>query len=455
MYLRYDEKIELRIYFDTIMGILVKDNKKFGSIKKFEVNESTAKILERIDGKTSITDIAQDLAKIYNDDILVITEKINNLIYTLRYSYDINIYETDIIRPVLFTKNLYTTEFPSTAAIELTYACNLRCLHCYGSFGEQENIFMKRDEAISVLHNLNKNGIRIVELTGGDISVYPYLYDILNEALKLDFDFITLLTNGIQFSDRIKELIANNSARFKMQIDLHSLDEEYLKWFTQRDNILTSIKKNIKYFISHGVFVRIATICTNKNLDELEDIAKWVKKSGANGFGFSTVASIGRAKNADPNLYFLEEERIIEFSNKLGYINETYPELGIGIKPPGYIPRKNCGVLYSEVVITPTGDIKLCIMDDTNVFKNKIGNAITQDLKTIFQVKAELVKEIAECIPPNFTSPECKSCTNILFCNGCISRAISAIIDNPDQCKWYKNNLGKHTKSLIAEALQN
>jgi len=64
-------------------------------------------------------------------------------------------------------------------------------------------------------------------------------------AFTLDFSQITLVTNGIALSDKVMDIIIKNKSKTFVQIDMHSLDDNYLTWFFKVPNTLHKIKNNI------------------------------------------------------------------------------------------------------------------------------------------------------------------------------------------------------------------
>ncbi len=65
------------------------------------------------------------------------------------------------------------TIYPKMGSIEITNRCNVRCRHCYGDFGAVKTKVMSLDQIKSLLDDLNHIGVKLIELTGGDITVHP------------------------------------------------------------------------------------------------------------------------------------------------------------------------------------------------------------------------------------------------------------------------------------------
>ncbi|PEC57440.1 radical SAM/SPASM domain-containing protein, partial [Bacillus wiedmannii] len=104
-----------------------------------------------------------------------------------------------------------------------------------------------------------------------------------------------LLTNGIALSEKVMDIIIKNKSKTFVQIDMHSLDDNYLTWFFKVPNTLHKIKNNIMKLAENDVRLRIATIVTHLNVHEVEDIAEWVHNLGIDSIGVSPVIPMGRA----------------------------------------------------------------------------------------------------------------------------------------------------------------
>ncbi|WP_255350155.1 radical SAM/SPASM domain-containing protein [Marinitoga sp. 1155] len=331
--------------------------------------------------------------------------------------------------------------------MELTNKCNIKCLHCYGDFNSSLNNFISLNDAKKILYELKNLGVNIIELTGGEITTYPYLKEIITYALKLEFEQIGLLTNGIYISEEIMNTIILNKSKIFIQIDLHSLNDEYLKWFTKTSNSLNKIKNNIYILAKNKVNMRVATIVTPKNLDEIEEIADWVYNLGIKSFGISPVIELGRAKNMNKNLY-LNDNEYIQLDILLDKINKKYPKF-LSLIEFGQLKNSNCGCISSHVVISATGEIKMCTMDNMKYFNSNLGNAIKQNIKNIYDINSKYINDIFKLESPKLNSEECKECKYRYFCNGCLLRGFIKAKELKNNCKWYKNKVSQIIKEQL------
>lgn len=120
-------------------------------------------------------------------------------------------------------------------------------------------------------------------------------------------------------------------------------------------------------------------------------------------------------------------------------MNEKYPTLFKTLQPESL--RNNCGCITTNVVISPTGDIKLCAMD--NHFLNNLGNVFKENIKDIYDANKEFIRNLYYLKFPTEFSAECIDCNKKLFCSRCFIRTFHENSRRKEVCKWYENNISK------------
>ena len=113
---------------------------------------------------------------------------------------------------------IINTPFPKSAAFcsaprrvywELTRRCNLNCANCYNRYanpgfaGE-----MNLDQCMDLSKTLYDNGVWIVQLTGGEPTVAPHVWDLVSFLKTLGF-YVAMGTNGI-FQDKTLDRAASS-----------------------------------------------------------------------------------------------------------------------------------------------------------------------------------------------------------------------------------------------------
>lgn len=101
-----------------------------------------------------------------------------------------------------------TSDFflPIQAAIELTYYCNFKCRHCYVESSSERTEYIDTNNLIKKMDYLWQEGIRVVELTGGEPTTHPDFHTIFKKTLDT-FPLVALLTNGSIITDRTLEIM--------------------------------------------------------------------------------------------------------------------------------------------------------------------------------------------------------------------------------------------------------
>ncbi|MEH7670785.1 PqqD family peptide modification chaperone [Bacillus sp. JJ689] len=246
-YLFWKEKLEIRKFTSNYESMLVvhkNPNESAPTLineNTFTINNTATEIIELIDGTKTYGQIVSFLSSKYNEDLISIEDKLNIFLDNVSKVYNMNIGTQEEPKNVPVNLVEEQTIYPKVASIEITNRCNVRCRHCYGDFGAVKAKVMSLDQIKSLLDDLDNIGVRLIELTGGDITVHPHLKEILLYALSLDFSQITLLTNGIALSDKVMDIIIKNNSKTFVQIDMHSLDDNYLAWFFKVPNTLHKI----------------------------------------------------------------------------------------------------------------------------------------------------------------------------------------------------------------------
>lgn len=83
---------------------------------------------------------------------------------------------------------------------QLTYACQLRCTHCYTESGRRASAKLPREQLLAIADRLAASGVKSVQLTGGEPLLVPELFDIAEKLRKSDIE-VHLYTNGIDINE--------------------------------------------------------------------------------------------------------------------------------------------------------------------------------------------------------------------------------------------------------------
>jgi MoaA/NifB/PqqE/SkfB family radical SAM enzyme len=416
-YLYWNKVLEIRKYETGRSLLAIKNNYKSERLTKkdvqtYKLNNNTIEIIGLIDGTKTYEEIIFLLSSKYNESSKRTREKLSIFFEKITHLYGIKINEQEFTQRI----NMNIVEkyiYPQVASVEITNKCNIKCMHCYGDFSCIENKVMTLEQIKAVLNDLNDIGVRKIEFTGGEATVHTNIKEILLHAIKLDFDNISLLINGVGISDEVIDIIIKNNSKIYIKVDLHSLNDEYLTWFTKEPNILESVKNNIIKLANNNVKMKVETIVTRKNIHVIEDIADWVHSLGIRDYGIRPVTFMGRASSSDSDLYLnLEDFKYV--NDKLERINKNYKS-AVSLIEGVRSRSKSFGFLTPHVTVSYNGDINICSMDKLEYFNSSIGNIFEKNIKEIYYEKAEYIKDFLNLGDPIFSSLDFKECEKKSF----------------------------------------
>ncbi len=177
------------------------------------------------------------------------------------------------------------------AQLELTYRCNLHCLHCYTDPYNSKDWFPRElglTEIIRLLDEMAELGIVWLNLTGGEIFQHQHFWDIYDHAYRRGF-LLQLYTNGTLFTKGMIERL-RHTPPFTIDISCHSVDEESFDWFTQVHGSYRAFLRGLDLLQHAGLPFTFKTKAMNWNKKEMPAIKKFVESFGQ-PFGFTTSLS--------------------------------------------------------------------------------------------------------------------------------------------------------------------
>jgi len=159
--------------------------------------------------------------------------------------------------------------FPETVVWEITFACNMRCLHCGTSAGKKRPDELTAEEALSLIDELAGLGCKSITLSGGE----PFLREDWAElAARVKERGIRayLITNGYAVTDEIvrelKRLEMNNVG---VSFDGTEKTHNYIR---RREDSWQKARNAMSLMAKHGQKFCAVSQISNINLGELDEI---------------------------------------------------------------------------------------------------------------------------------------------------------------------------------------
>ena len=208
--------------------------------------------------------------------------------------------------------------------IEVTDHCNLRCPICYADSGPHRPGFRDMATIEKMLDAVvaNEGEPDVVQISGGEPTIHPQFFEILDAAKRRPIRHLMVNTNGLRIAKDLEfvERLATYMPGFELYLQFDSLRDEVsqeLRGAKLRDIRLRALENLNKYDISTTLVVTVKKGLNDHELGEIIDFA--LTQPCVRGVTFQPIQHAGRAENFDPakNRLTLTEvrRRIIEQSS--------------------------------------------------------------------------------------------------------------------------------------------
>lgn len=202
------------------------------------------------------------------------------------------------------------------SVLEVTDRCNLTCPTCYASSSPTFGNHRTLDEIRFMLDKIveNEGEPDVVQISGGEPTIHPNFFEILDEAKKRPIKHLMLNTNGIKIAteEGFAEKLAKYTPRFEIYLQFDSLDKDALKKIRGVD--LTEIRKKAidklnKLNLSTNLVVTLQKGVNTSEIGKIIDYA--IKQQCIRGITFQPVQVAGRNENFNPEIerYTMSEVR--------------------------------------------------------------------------------------------------------------------------------------------------
>lgn len=189
--------------------------------------------------------------------------------------------------------------------VEITDHCNLRCPICYAASGPSRPHYRPLDQIQRMLDRVVKNERRpdVVQISGGEPTLHPELFRILNLAKERPIQHLMVNTNGIRIAreDGFAERLTEYMPGFELYLQFDSFESEALQELRGADLTgirLRAIEKLNRLGLSTSLVV---TLKRGVNDREIGRIIDWgLQQPCVRGVVFQPIQAAGRFENFNP-----------------------------------------------------------------------------------------------------------------------------------------------------------
>lgn len=308
--------------------------------------------------------------------------------------------------------------FPSFIDWTITRKCNLKCEHCSQNSSplvSEESISF--EDAKKIIDKLYEFGVIHITFTGGEPMLVDDFLKILRYAYRLGF-FIEIDTNGSILTPHMINSLKAMRDRVHFNISLDSHVPEVHDSFRGCPGLFNKIKEVIYHLRKNNISVRVSTVLTKRNINELESMCSFLRKLGIREWAVSHIHPIGRAQS-NYSKRFPSPEEIVKAYYTLYLLSKKFVDINIKfpLNPARFpntpsLPRFICehDGLRTTTSIDEKGYVYLC----SGIEESCLGNINELDRESILKKARKnwlwnaTVNDLIEC----------PSCELKNICNG-------------------------------------
>lgn len=252
--------------------------------------------------------------------------------------------------------------------LELTEACNLRCIHCYGQWGYPEKAARRTvSQWKQTLDAVFNYGCRGVQLIGGEPLAHHDFLEILAYAKAIGMKTIDVFSNGTLINEEIIKHL--KQAQASVRVSIYGYNPETHDKIT---NVPGSFEKSIaalKLLKEADIPTTIAVILMRENQTIFPEIKQFIESLG---FPCDKYDTIRKTCGGSQQCHQITDVEVL----KGRYLTEA--DFDTSVKTFQYNKHWN-SCWFGKIAITAKGEVIPCIFARESV----LGNIDTDPADTI------------------------------------------------------------------------
>ena len=250
---------------------------------------------------------------------------------------------------------------PLEATIELTYGCNMRCVHCYNPTHEARGE-LATEEIQAIIDQLAEQGTFQLVFTGGEIFTRRDAFEIFTYAKRKGFA-ITLFTNATLITTARAERIQALEPTI-VEVSMFGATAETYESVTGIRGSFKQFAKGMELLRERNVPLLVKMPVMTLNRHEVLQAKAMVEGWGIR-FVYSTEIHPRADRSPEPLRYRLSPRDVVRVNEQLVGYPEWKAEGG-GEKQESCGAEKgkgmfSCSCGRNSLAVTPYGEMNLCV----------------------------------------------------------------------------------------------
>lgn len=283
---------------------------------------------------------------------------------------------------------------------ELTYGCNLRCVHCYNPTHRALPHELTTAEICSIIDQIADLGVMTVSFSGGEPSVRADIAEILRHTHRRGL-MIHLLTNATRMTPSFVDLLEETGVS-QLLLSIYGATAGIYERMTETPGSFAHFLRGLTCLTGRTIPVIVRMPVTTINVEEVDACQHLVE---THGFKFQYCLEIEPRVdgNNSPLTYRLDpRQKVALDSRKFGERMSAWVQEPCSTEEP-FI---SCSCGKSRFAITPYGEMNLCVSFPIPKYNLRTGTV---------REGWEILKRTADDAQPN-DHDECPTCDVRRFC---------------------------------------
>ncbi|MFJ8142297.1 radical SAM/SPASM domain-containing protein [Streptomyces sp. NPDC096013] len=259
---------------------------------------------------------------------------------------------------------------PVRASVDVTYACDLRCIHCRTNTGEIPAAIRRKMMTIEqlgdLLQQLDEQRTFEITLTGGEPTIRKGFWDLIEIVPRLTFSTVTLITNAANL-DRadMDRIVASGISSIRVSID--GTRDTFAK--VRKLDVFDQVIENSLYLQKRVSSFKILTTVMKTNLANVLELTDHLRAAGFRRQDLILVRAHGRGGR---NRLLLTEQETLDLYQRVERFRRDVPTADFDLRlnapyliPGAPVPPFQDVVMYpylvkdTSVAVSATGDVTM------------------------------------------------------------------------------------------------
>lgn len=248
---------------------------------------------------------------------------------------------------------------------ELTYACNLSCVHCLSSSGRRDPRELTTEQCKAIIDELQRMQVFYVNIGGGEPTVRSDFWELVDYATEHQVG-VKFSTNGVKIDKKVAARLAA-SDYVDVQISLDGATAEVNDAVRGPGSFAMAVRALENLAEAGFRDAKISVVVTRHNVDQLDEFKALADRYGAT-LRITRLRPSGRAVDVWDDLHPTHEQQRQLYNWLVAHgegvlTGDSFFHLSAfgGADGAGALPGLNlCGAGRVVCLIDPVGDVYAC-----------------------------------------------------------------------------------------------